>query len=512
MSQNFPFEQFIKFNQDKDIEKTQEAPKTSTHQNNLEIFSKDEMRELSLEIKQNIKKEINEDKFNTYFNDTFCVSKISSDTITCFVATNFLKKAITNHYLDFLTNSIENTLGKKYHVNIETSQIDEAPKKEVNETTNAQSFSQIAESLKPTKEDLHNAVESQVIRHFNKNENDNDLTGLLKNKTFENFVSGPSNKMSYAASLAVSNRPGEVYPSLYIHGGSGLGKTHLLHAIGNHILDANPRAKIVLTSASAFTNEMVNHLQNKTLPEFRKKYSEDIDVLMIDDIHELKNRSFTQDEFFHVFNELYKNKKQLIFTSDKHPNKIDGITERIKTRLYWGLVTEVQQPDFETRIAILKQKALDSDIILSDDVANIIAGSIKNNIRELEGSLIKLGAYSSINNINIDIELAKEILNLDENNQKELDYEQILKAVSDFYEIPSKDILGKSRIKEIANARHISMYFCYSHMKATLKEIAHYFGGRDHTSVLHAVKKIQSEIKDNGEKASQIYEIESRLI
>lgn len=503
MAQDFPFEQFIKFDSStKDV--SIEKQKTTS-----ETFSSNELVELTQEIKQQIKKNINEDKFQAYFNETFYISNITGETITCVVTTNFLKRTIENHYGGFLDDSIESTLGKKYKVIVETTQNSHGSQ-DLPPIPNKYKQPSKEEIFKPTAEDLNNAVQTQVIQHFQKSE---DLfTGLLKDKLFKNFVAGPSNKMSYAAAVAVSNKPGEVYPSLYIHGGSGLGKTHLLHAVGNQILEADPRKKIVLTSASAFTNEMVNHLQNKSLPLFRKKYSEDIDVLMIDDIHELKNRAFTQDEFFHVFNELYKQKKQLIFTSDKHPNKIDGITERIKTRLYWGLVTEIQQPDFETRIAILKQKAIDSDINLSNEVAAVIASCVKNNIRELEGSLIKLGAYSSINNINIDVELAKELLHLDENAEQNLSYESILKAISDYYSIPVKDILGKSRIKEITNARHIAMYFSYHHMKSTLKEIADYFGGRDHTSVLHAVKKIQLVIKDNEEKAHQIYEIETRLV
>lgn len=509
MSQHFPFEQFIKFSDDKsdiNIEKCEKQVPT-TDQNG--DFSSDEMLELTQEIKNHIKKDINPDKFNTYFNETFFVTEISNNQIKFLVTTNFLKKVIQNHYLGFLDQSIKSALGKSFEIIIETNQsLNEMPPELPKQSENYKP--KVENNFNATKQDLNNAVESKVIQHFDTNEN--IYTGLLKEKTFDNFVSGPSNKMSYAAAVAVSNKPGELYPSLYIHGGSGLGKTHLLHSIGNSILDKFPRKKVVLTSASAFVNEMVDHLKDKTLNIFRKKYSQDIDVLMIDDIHELKNKNFTQDEFFHVFNELYKQKKQLIFTSDKHPNEIDGIAERIKTRLYWGLVTEVQNPDLETRIAILKQKAKDSDIHLSDDVANIIASSIKSNIRELEGSLIKLGAYSSINNINIDVEMAKEILNLDEDFEKKLSYESILETISDYYKIPIKDIVGKSRIKEIANARHIAMYFAYHHMKATLKDIAEYFGGRDHTSVLHAVKKIQQYIKENGDKASQIYEVETRLV
>ena len=417
MSQHFPFEQFIKLDQDQKDIKIEKCEKQVPNKYQNALFSSDEMTELTAELKQQIQSNISSDKFNTYFNDTFRVTNIDSDEIHIQVSTNFLKRIIENHYQEFLNQSIVSALGKQYNIIIETNQ------KNTNEMPpsipeNIKTIQKSVPSFKPTQNDLDNAVESKVIQHFDQSEN--IYTGFLKEKTFNNFVSGPSNRMSYSAAVAVSNKPGELYPSLYIHGGSGLGKTHLLNAIGNKILEKFPRKKVLLTSASAFVNEMVDHLKDKTLNIFRKKYSKDIDVLIIDDIHELKNKNFTQDEFFHVFNELYKQKKQLIFTSDKHPNEIDGITERIKTRLYGGLVTEVQHPDLETRIAILKQKASDTDIHLNDDVAGIIASSIKSNIRELEGSLIKLGAYSSINNINIDVEMAKEILNLDEDFDKKL--------------------------------------------------------------------------------------------
>ncbi len=258
--------------------------------------------------------------------------------------------------------------------------------------------------------------------------------------------------------------------------------------------------------------EMVAAIQAQKIQEFRKKYSELIDVLMVDDIHELKNRTGTQNEFFHVFNELHSKGKQLIFTSDKHPKEIDGIEERIKTRLSWGLVLDVQQPDLETRIAILKKKAEEEDIFLPDDVVNLIARSIKSNIRELEGSLIRLGAYSSVFKVDIDLEIAKEQLKLDEQTDIKIhSLESIAKTVSQHFKIPVSDLRSKARVKEVTTARHIAMYLSYHVLKATLVDIGNYYGNRDHTTVIHAVDKIKKQLLTQVQVQQQIYEIENKL-
>lgn len=506
MSSHFPFSQFLKFTQEtKETEKENSKNVKNFSPSYIdENFSKEEISELTQEIKRQLQANISEEKYRMYFHDTFFISQISQDSIVCVVTTNFLKRTLENHYLLYIQESVQKTLGKSYEIKIETTQ--DIPEKNIGE---AVKLPPIPQPFRATEENKKHEIQSKVIEHFQ--ENKNFLTGISKDKTFENFISGPSNKMAYSAAIAISKKPGAVYPALYIHGNSGLGKTHLLHAVGNKILEKDPTKKITLISASAFMQEMISHIQNDSFSYWFKRYSQDLDVLMIDDIQGLKNKEGTQDRFFEIFNELHKNKKQLLFTSDKHPNKIDGISERIRTRLQGALVVEVQQPEFETRMAILKQKAQDQDINLSHEVATVIASSIKSNIRELEGSLIALGAYSSLNETTIDIELAREILGLDENCKKELTYESILETVSEFYQIPKRDILGKIRIKKIAHARHIAMYFCYHYMKATLKETGEYFGGRDHSTVLHAVKKIQEILKQNGEKASDIYQIEARL-
>ena len=258
--------------------------------------------------------------------------------------------------------------------------------------------------------------------------------------------------------------------------------------------------------------EMIESIQNNTLSLFQSKYSEKIDVLMIDDIHELENKHGTQNEFFHIFNELHNKGKQLIFTSDKPPKEIDGIAERIRTRLQWGLVIDIQKPDFETRMAILKKKAYELDLFLPDEIISTIANNIKTSIRELEGSLIKLSAYSEVMKVDIDLEMVKELLTLsDKSSEKKVTIEQITRATAQFYKITLTDIKSKTRTKEITNARHVAMYLSQKIINSKLQEIGKYFSGRDHTSVMHAIKKIKGTIKKDLALSRQVIEIENSI-
>ena len=363
----------------------------------------------------------------------------------------------------------------------------------------------------PTKEDKLSSVNSRVINYP-----DHKKFKILVDpkKTFDNFVVGPSNNMAYASAQAVAKAPGKAYPCLYVHSNSGLGKTHLLHSVANKVKETSPQLIICITTARDFMNEMVDYQRRNEIFIFRKKYSEEIDLLMIDDIHELKNKEGTQNEFFHVFNELHNKGKQLIFTSDKHPKDINGVEERIKTRLAWGLVLDIQPPDLETRIAILKNKAVKEDIFLSQDVINLIAVKVKSNIRELEGSLIRLAAYSGIFDIDIDIEIAKEQLNLiDGQEQDALTIDAVTLPTSRYFNVPLADIKSKSRLKNVTQARHVAMYLAHNLIKPspTYMEIGTFFGGRDHSSVLHAIEKIRSALKTDQTLSQAILEIENEL-
>jgi chromosomal replication initiator protein len=556
MSDNFPFDHFLNVNNSshlndiqKNIEKNnlqhnllnnnrssyQEVNNKAPIENYEDDFNLEEMQSFTDEILNSIQNFVNPQKFSAYFKNTFTVSTITEELITFSVTTNFIKKMVENHNMEHLNAAIKEALGKEYKFMIEVINTTQSPSSNTNNLLNSinkskntsftEEISQNAYQVKkattvkdmkfsindlyPSKEDLVTSIESKVINHLN----DKNYGQIIDSrKTFKSFIVGPNNSFAHASSVAVSKNPGKVYPSMYIHGNSGLGKTHLLHAVANHISETQPTLRIYMTTAKDFMTEMVDAIQSQCIANFRKKYSEQIDVLMVDDIQELKNKTSTQNEFFHVFNELHNKGKQLIFTSDKHPKDIGGIEERIKTRLSWGIVVDIQLPDLETRTAILKRKAAEEDIYLPDDVVALIARSIKSNIRELEGSLIKLGAFSSVFNVDIDLDVAREQLKLNENSsENELSMESIAKAVSNYLSIPIADLKSKARNKEVTHARHIGMYLSNKLFKATLVSIGQYYGGRDHSSVLHAIDKITKQVKENTPIVNQIFEIESTL-
>ncbi len=539
MSDNFPFDKFIKSNNNKDLENNM----SQFFSGSLEVSSEniintnvdkkennndnDELYTITNEILSIIKTNVPQEKFSTYFMSTFTVSSFDENTINFSVTTKFIKMMIENHYLGFINQAVIELMGKAFNINIEVFNKNNNLEKESTNTVQNPSISNELETevSKPivsvkdmsfkidpnftqSNDDLQNTINSSEIKHLKSN-----VFGRIdKSKTFDNFIVGPSNNMAHAFSLAVSKDPGITYPQLYLYGNSGLGKTHLLHAICNYINDKDPTKRICFTSAGDFTKEMVMSIQSKTISEFQRKYTDLVDVLIIDDIHELKDRARTQAEFFHIFNELQNKKKQLIFTSDKAPKEISGIEDRIRTRLSSALLTDIQQPDLETRIAILKNKANEKDIYIGDDVINLIASCVRNNVRELEGKLIKLGAYSDLMNVDIDLEIAKEQLNLTEDHQdKILTIDSIAKTVSSYYKLPLGDIRGKNRKAELVLARHIAMYLIHKLLKKTLEEIGDYFNKRDHSTVIHAIDKMKKRIKEEGSFSQLIYEIESNI-
>ncbi len=335
------------------------------------------------------------------------------------------------------------------------------------------------------REKIFTLLSSKPTIRFKIQEDFLKLKGIDPQKTFENFIIGPSNSMAQAFALCVAQNPGKLYPALYIYGHSGLGKTHLLYAIGNYIHSQHSDLKILFTSANVFMHDMIQCIKEGQLFNFRKKYVQDIDVLFIDDIQELQDKKATQNEFFHVFNELQFHKKQLIFTSDKHPKDITGLEDRIQSRLNSMLVTEIHFPDLETRVAILEKKAKEKNIELSTDVAIKIAQKITTNIRELEGQLIQLGAYHQV--LEKPDPLIKEKKNLD----------QSLLEISASFEIKKEDLLGKARQKHISRIRQLILYALYEEDHYTLEQLGNIFSNRDHTSILYAIKNIKNELNKN---------------
>lgn len=324
-----------------------------------------------------------------------------------------------------------------------------------------------------------------------------DLESNLNPKyVFENFVIGNSNRFAHAAAQAVAKNPAHAYNPLFLYGGVGLGKTHLMHAIGNRIKQNDPRMKVLYISSEKFTNEIVNSIYNKTTEAFRKKYR-NIDCLIIDDIQFLKGKEQTQVEFFHTFNTLYEANKQIIISSDRKPKEIETLEDRLRTRFESGLTADIQPPDLETRMAILRKKAASDNITLPSDVITLIAASISTNIREIEGAYTKIVAYSSLMNIPITIEIAQKILKEMGNKvqAKQITFENITQAVASHYNIKIEELFNKKRTQNIAYPRQIAMYLCRELADLSYPRIGELFGGRDHTTVIHAFEKISKNRK-----------------
>lgn len=329
--------------------------------------------------------------------------------------------------------------------------------------------------------------------------------------TFSDFVVGNSNQFCHAAAMRVAEKPGQSYNPLFIYGGVGLGKTHLLHAIGNAVLQRSPEARVLYMSSETFTNELILALRYAKMEEFKRRLRT-IEVLLIDDIQFISGKERTQEEFFHTFNALYSAKRQIVITSDKIPTDIPGIEERLQTRFLWGLTADLQAPDFETRVAILKQKALSEDFHLPEEVAHLISERISSNVRELEGALTRLYAVSSIQNVPISMDMARAALKpLLQPKVVNITVEDIKKAVANHFSIKVSDIISKRRTKNLSFPRHIAMYLCRKHTTASYPEIGERFGGRDHSSVIHAASVVSSKLSTDAQTKVFVADIEKRL-
>lgn len=317
--------------------------------------------------------------------------------------------------------------------------------------------------------------------------------GLNPRYTFDSFVMGPSNQFAHAACQAVAERPFSAYNPLYVYGGVGLGKTHLMHAIGHHILKRTPHYRLVYMSSERFMNEMINCIKYDKMLQFREKYR-NIDVLLVDDIQFLSGKERTQEEFFHTFNTLYDSQKQIVIISDCPPREIPNIEERLHSRFEWGLIVDIQPPELETKLAILQKKASVANIHLPDDVALYIASNVRSNIRKLEGSLIQLVAYSSLTGEKLDLHLAKRRLtDLKPPESRVLTISRIQKATADYYKLKVSDLISKSNARSIAEPRQIAMYLCKTLTDYSLPKIGQEFGGKHHTTVLYSIEKVEKK-------------------
>lgn len=342
-----------------------------------------------------------------------------------------------------------------------------------------------------------------------------ELSCLNPSYTFDTFVVGNSNRFAHSASLAVAESPGEAYNPLYIYGGPGLGKTHLIHSIGHFILNQNPDTKVLYVTSEEFTNEVIDSIRNgnsSSMSKFRDKYRK-VDVLMIDDIQFIIGKESTQEEFFHTFNALQSQGKQIILTSDKPPKEMETLEERIRSRFEWGLMADIGVPDYETRMAILKKKVENDNLILEDDILNYIANNIKSNVRELEGALNKLIAYNNLVHEHITMEIAKKELSniITPNRPREITPQLIIEVVSEHFHISIDQMIGKGRSSNVAKPRQIAMYLCKTMTDVPLDSIGALLGNRDHSTIIHGVKKIGDEYDSNESTRSLIETIKKKI-
>lgn len=352
---------------------------------------------------------------------------------------------------------------------------------------------------------IHNSVSNDIIEKSN----------LNPKYTFDTFVVGGNNNFAHAASLAVAESPGEMYNPLFIYGGVGLGKTHLMHSIAHFILERNPETKVLYVTSESFTNELIEAIRNgnnTAMTKFREKYR-NIDVLLIDDIQFIIGKESTQEEFFHTFNDLHGAKKQIIISSDKPPKEIQTLEGRLRSRFEWGLIADISSPDYETRMAILRKKEELDGYIIDDEVIKYIATNIKSNIRELEGALNKLMAFSNLEKREINVALAEEALKdiISPDDKKEVTPELIIEVVAEHFHIKPEDIRGNKRNSEIVHPRQIAMYLCREMTATSLKTIGSLMGKRDHTTIIHGHKNITAEVEKSDSMRHTIEVIKKKI-
>lgn len=433
-----------------------------------------------------IKGEMSEVSFNTWIKSCEPIS-ISSNIIRISVPNSFTQDILEKRYKDLVVNSIEAACSKVYNVEFMVeSDIQEAEEKE---------------EKKPKFDDRGSITVND------------EMSSLLNPKyTFDSFVIGNSNRFAHAASLAVAEAPAKAYNPLFIYGGVGLGKTHLMHAIGHYVLQNNSNAKVVYVSSEKFTNELINAIRDDKNEEFRNKYR-NVDILLIDDIQFIAGKERTQEEFFHTFNALHDANKQIILSSDRPPKEIPTLEDRLRSRFEWGLIADIQAPDFETRMAILKKKADVEKLNVANEVMVYIATKIKSNIRELEGALIRIVAYSSLTNRPITVELASEALKdiISNKQNKNVTIDVIQDVVAGYFNLRIEDLKSQRRTRNVAYPRQIAMYLSRKLTDMSLPKIGEEFGGRDHTTVIHAYEKISDSLNTDESLQHTVNDITKKL-
>lgn len=428
-----------------------------------------------------LKNELTEISFNTWIKTIEPIS-ISQNKINLGVPAEFNKGILESRYSILIRNAIKQIASKEYEVNF----------------------------VIPSQDDNKKYA---PIQNDNMNSEDSVVALLNPKYTFDTFVIGNSNRFAHAAALAVAESPAKAYNPFFIYGGVGLGKTHLMHAIGHYVLSQNPSQKVLYVSSEKFTNELINAIRDDKNEEFRSKYRS-IDILLIDDIQFIAGKERTQEEFFHTFNALYDDNKQIILSSDKPPKDINTLEERLRSRFEWGLIADIQTPDLETRIAILRKKAQLENLDVPNEVMVFIADKIASNIRELEGALNRVIAYASLTEGELSVDMATEALKdiLSISKAKIINSNVIQDAVARYFDLKPEEFKSKKRNREVSYPRQIAMYLCRDMTDMSLPKIGDEFGGRDHTTVIHAFDKISSEINLNSETKRTIEELKRSIL
>ena len=478
-------------------------------------------------------------KATDYFSPTICkqwlspltILSIDDTTMVIGARTDFTREWVNDRYRLMLEDVVKDVLGSARQVKIETipkeewlrEAQEELPK--VQETLRPKDTpeQQTLGYADPVRVKLPNTsspapaemlAPSPDMRGSNGSDADmhliapGDYSSLNPKYTFDTFVTGGSNRFAHAAALAVAENPGKVYNPFFMYGGVGLGKTHLMHAIGNSVLKSHPEMRVLYVSSEQFTNEIIQSIQKGQAESFRQKYR-NIDVLLVDDIQFISGKTSTQEEFFHTFNTLHDAQKQIILSSDRPPKEVQKLEDRLRSRFEWGLITDIQAPDLETRIAILKNKAIIDHFDVPNDVMVYIASRIDSNIRELEGALTRVVAYASLNKIPITTEVVASALKdvFPQGASKEITMEIIESIVANYFKVSVEDLHSKKRSRNIAFPRQIAMYLCRELTETSLPQIGNFFGGRDHTTVLHACDKISKDKETEVKLANTITEL-----
>jgi chromosomal replication initiator protein len=441
-------------------------------------------------VKCDLKGLFPDDVFQMWFEPMRCVEAVE-DSIVLSVPNDFAAIWIHDNYLDLISQRLRMAAGRLVQVSLKKSDKGNA----VASAAPVETKGRVAPGKRTVRYDERLAASS-----------------LNPRNTFENFVVGPNNQLAHAASLAVAQAPAQAYNPLFIHGSTGLGKTHLMHAIGHNILQRNPEAKVAYLSTEKFTNEYIHAIQENALTKFRQRYRS-VDVLLVDDVQFLAGKERIQEEFFHTFNDLFESQRQIIISSDRPVTEIATLEARLVSRFQWGLSADIQSPDFETRVAILKTKAATLKIELPMPVIEFMAKHISKNIRRLEGALIKISSYAALTGKVLDLASTEHLLKdvLMEEAQNRLNIEGIQKRVADHYQIRHSDMTSKRRPNAIAFPRQIAMYLCRQLTRHSLQEIGEAFGGRDHGTVIHAVKTVENMMDQDDSVRGSVDFIKTQL-